>query len=72
MGEELVRGEVMEIRKMNEADILKLTELEKQCFSDPWSASAFMYELNNPLSLWLVAEEDDAVVGYIGSQTVMW
>ena len=26
--------------------------------------------MNNPLSLWLVALEDDTVVGYIGSQTV--
>jgi ribosomal-protein-alanine N-acetyltransferase len=28
-------------------------------------------ELSNPLSHWLVAVEDDAVLGYIGSQTVL-
>ena len=28
-------------------------------------------ELQNKLSLWLVAEEDGSVAGYIGSQTVM-
>jgi ribosomal-protein-alanine N-acetyltransferase len=28
-------------------------------------------ELNNPLSLWLVALDGENVVGYIGSQTVM-
>ena len=28
-------------------------------------------ELNNPLSLWLVAMDGDTVAGYIGSQSVM-
>ena len=61
----------MEIRKMKKEDILQLAELEKLCFSDPWSVSAFEYELKNPLSLWLVAAEGATVAGYIGSQTVM-
>ena len=61
----------MEIRKMKKEDILQLAELEKLCFSDPWSVSAFEYELKNPLSLWLVAVEGGTVAGYIGSQTVM-
>ena len=62
---------MMEIRKMKKEDILQLAELEKLCFSDPWSVSAFEYELKNPLSLWLVAAEGGTVAGYIGSQTVM-
>ena len=62
---------MMEIRKMKKEDILQLAELEKLCFSDPWSVSAFEYELKNPLSLWLVAAEGATVAGYIGSQTVM-
>ena len=61
----------MIIRKMDRADIPQLAELEKLCFSDPWSESAFEYELRNPLSLWLVAADGDAVAGYVGSQTVM-
>ena len=61
----------MEIRLMEKADIPQLAELEKLCFSDPWSVSAFEYELNNPLSLWLVAAEGDTVAGYVGSQTVI-
>lgn len=71
MGKELVRGKMMEIRAMKNEDILRLAELEKLCFSDPWSVSAFEYELKNPLSLWLVAVEGDQVAGYVGSQTVM-
>ena len=61
----------MEIRMMNNGDIEQIAELEKLCFADPWSVSAFSYELNNPLSLWLVAVEGDTVAGYVGSQTVM-
>lgn len=61
----------MEIRLMNNGDIDQLAELEKLCFADPWSVSAFSYELNNPLSLWLVAVDGDTVAGYVGSQTVM-
>ena len=61
----------MEIRLMNNGDIDQIAELEKLCFADPWSVSAFSYELNNPLSLWLVAAEGDTVAGYVGSQTVM-
>ena len=41
------------------------------CFSDPWSENSIASELKNPLSLWLVAEEEGCVLGYIGSQTVM-
>ena len=61
----------MEIRMMKKEDILQLAELEKRCFSDPWSVSAFEYELKNPLSVWLVAAEGDKVAGYVGSQTVI-
>jgi ribosomal-protein-alanine N-acetyltransferase len=48
-----------------------VAELEKLCFRDPWSEKSVASELNNPLSLWLVALEDGGVVGYVGSQTVM-
>lgn len=61
----------MEIRKMTQTDVHQLADLEKICFSDPWSVSAFEYELNNPLSLWLVAVEDGEVLGYVGTQTVI-
>ena len=45
--------------------------LEKLCFSAPWSENSIASELCNPLSMWLVAETDGIVVGYVGSQTVM-
>ena len=61
----------MMIVQLNETHIGPIAEMEKLCFSDPWSESSIRSELNNPLSTWLVAVEDDQVVGYVGSQTVL-
>lgn len=55
---------------MQTRHIAALAELETRCFSDPWPEAAFASELENPLSLWLVAESGGAVAGYIGSQIV--
>lgn len=61
----------MEIVRMNEAHIAQIEELERCCFSDPWSRAMLEPELSNPLSLWLVAVCDGQVVGYVGSQSVL-
>ena len=61
----------MTITQMKDAHVAQVAELERLCFSDPWSERSVASELGNPLSLWLVAEENGAVLGYIGSQTVM-
>ena len=45
----------MNITRMNEAHVSQVAALEKLCFSDPWSENSVASELNNPLSLWLVA-----------------
>ena len=58
------------IRPMTAADVPSVTALEKLCFSDPWSASSIASELDNPLSLWLVWEEDGAAAAYLGVQRV--
>ena len=59
------------ILKMNEGHVPFVAELEKICFSDPWSERSIASELDNQLAFWLVATEGDTVSGYIGSQTVM-
>lgn len=56
---------------MTAEHIAAIAEIEKICFSDPWSINSIASELENPLSLWLVALDDDCVVGYVGSQTVL-
>ena len=61
----------MIIDKMNSAHVPWIAQLEKLCFSDPWSENSIASELDNRLSCWLVALEGDKVVGYVGSQTVI-
>ena len=60
----------MRIAEMNETHVAAVAQLEKLCFSDPWSENSIASELKNKLALWLVAEEDGILAGYIGSQTV--
>ena len=59
----------MTITKMNATHVPQVAELERICFADPWSEKSVASELDNQWALWLVAEEDDVVTGYIGSQT---
>ena len=61
----------MEIVKMTVDHVPQIAQLEKVCFSDPWSENSVASELYNPLSLWLVAVEDQIVLGYVGSQSVL-
>ena len=61
----------MIIRKMEQRDVPAIAELEKICFSDPWSENSIASELDNRLSCWLVAEQNESVVGYVGSQSVL-
>ena len=61
----------MIIEKMNATHVPQIAELEKLCFSDPWSEKSIETELSCRLSVWLVALEGEQVVGYVGSQTVI-
>ena len=59
------------IETMKNSHVAQIAELEKICFSDPWSEKSIASELNNKLAFWLVAVEGETLAGYIGSQTVM-
>ena len=61
----------MRIVEMKPAHVAQVAALERLCFSDPWSENSVASELENELSLWLVAEEGETVLGYVGSQTVL-
>lgn len=56
---------------MNSDHVSQVAYLETVCFHDPWSEKSIASELENALSLWLVAVEGDEVIGYVGSQTVL-
>ena len=61
----------MRIVTMEFCHVSQVAELEKICFSDPWSEKSVASELENDLACWLVAVEEDRIAGYVGSQTVM-
>jgi ribosomal-protein-alanine N-acetyltransferase len=59
-----------QVRMANEADIPVLAELEQACFSQPRSANALKDEMAASVNTFWVAEQNNAVVGYISMQIV--
>ena len=59
----------MTITEMNGSHVPQVAALEKICFADPWSEMSIASELQSLWSYWLVAAEDDRVIGYVGSQS---
>lgn len=56
------------VRGMRYDDLNQITEVEKTCFSLPWSKDSFQRELENELAYYQCAEEDGKIMGYMG----MW
>ena len=62
-------NEIM-IRKMTMDDLDTVVEIEKECFSVPWSKQGFMDALQKTDAYYIVAVTDDRVVGYCGAYGV--
>lgn len=56
----------MEIVSMTKEHTAQLAELERLCFSRPWSQAALEEELTNPSAVFLVAREENRILGYAG------
>jgi len=55
------------IRQAEEKDIHQIAEIDKLCFSTPWSEDSFTQEItSNDIALYIVAVIDDLIVGYAG------
>ena len=60
------------IAPMNAAHLDEIAELERICFSTPWSRNMLAEELDNACSAFLVAEDDAGkVAGYAGLQVIL-
>ena len=60
------------IRLMEERDLDAIMEVEKQCFTLPWSREAFYNELHqNRFAHYLILEEEGNVIGYCGAWLVV-
>lgn len=61
----------MYISLMTIDDVEFVAELDKVCFPTPWSVSAYITETHNPAGFYIVAREDDKIVGFAGEWLVM-
>lgn len=53
------------IRPASLADVPSLAELERVCFSDPWTAAGIRETIQYETARAFVAEDQDAIVGYV-------
>jgi [ribosomal protein S18]-alanine N-acetyltransferase len=53
------------IRPASLADVPSLTELERLCFSDPWSAAGIRETIQYETARTFVAEDENQIVGYV-------
>ncbi len=58
------------IRKFANGDQKAIALLEKECFFEPWSENAILESHSNS-TLFLLFEEKDKVLGYVGLQIVL-
>lgn len=58
------------IRPMTGDDIKSIADLEKQCFSEPWSEKSLSDELNNPTARFFTIGNKGEIFGYIGANNI--
>ena len=55
---------------MTESDITEIAELEKDCFSEPWSENSLRDELTNETARFYVLRDNENLLGYIGANNI--
>lgn len=58
------------IRLMQQGDIPLVGELERLCFSDPWSETMLLESLESRLDVWFVLEGQETLVGYANLRVI--
>lgn len=56
----------MEIQRMTVNDVDDVAELDKLCFTVPWSRQAFADEMENKIAVYFTAKDNGKVIGYCG------
>lgn len=54
------------IEEMSKEDIDGVAEVEKMCFTTPWTKESFTMEMKNNLAKYVVAKHGENIVGYGG------
>ena len=58
------------IRSAVPADAMPIVEIERRCFSDPWSENSFREALESPWTFGLVAQNARGIAGYLIAREV--
>ena len=61
----------MTVERMTKDLAVKVSEIEKECFSSPWSLVNLLSETENPTAVFLVAIENGEALGYIGANNIL-
>lgn len=61
----------MKIRELRENDIPSIAEIERSCFSSPWSEDSIKSSFDNSSNHFYIAEIDGIISGYIGLSVVL-
>lgn len=60
-----------EIAVMSEEDIENIAQIEKECFSTPWSEAGLRSELSNDSAFFLTAKKEGKIAGYMGMHIIL-
>lgn len=61
-----MKCDAVNVRIMTEADVSSVANIEKQCFSEPWSENAFLAATKDDNYIFMVAECNAQIVGMAG------
>ena len=56
----------MKLTRITHDDCAELAALDKRCFAVPWSQQSFLEETENRLATYIIAREDNKIIGYCG------
>ena len=56
---------------MEKRHIVQVAELERACFSSPWSEDMIREEMDNECARYLIAKRDNTLCGYVGIHVIL-
>ncbi len=62
--------EQIKLSNIEVEDINTVVEIEKECFSKPWSKKMIQEKLENDYSIFIIAKFKAEVIGYIGASLI--
>lgn len=60
------KTEKISVRDMQETDLETVALLEQESFHDAWNVKMLQEELSNPLTTYIVIEQEQKILGYAG------